>query len=492
MAQKNDFANADAALIATTKALKVVASIFWFGGKVALKEKFYLQGLPLIFLFSSLLAMDWNGSPILAILAGFAFSPEVVDFLAKIPTGALMATLTFLGILGTLLGFGLAPYKEKQAVQAAIDSLGLSTATKQRPKVISFEDKEDFKRIVRIQSFGLGPEIYLKKQDNLQSALKWEIEEIKRDESDPTFIEMLLSKKELPQKISLKSLMGEIVNPYQFVVGKSQTGILTANLEELPHLLIAGVTGRGKSTFLNSVLISLLKSPKLRIYGIDLKIVELAIYKDFPRFRVESTMAGAMQTLRKIKAEMESRYQHLEKQGRLKIDTEKGPHDRIAVVVDECSDLFSKMERTSADYKMALECREMANVLARKGRAAGIHLILATQRASANTLDSRILSNIPARVCFRMASVSNSVLVLGNKDAFHLEDIPGRGLWAFGTEIKLFQAPFVSLEEVKKEAQKAKGKGEKSPNTQTKVPQGEGESSAPHLHKFHSENQKGK
>ena len=463
MAQKNDFANADAALIATTKALKVMASIFWFGGKVALKRKFYLQGLPLIFLFSSLLAMDWNGSPLLTIVAGLVFSPEQVGFIAKIPTEALMATLSFLGIMGTLLGFGLVPYKEKQAVQAAIDSLGLSTATGQRPKVISLEDKEDFKRVVRIQSFGLGPDIYLNKQDNLQSALKWEIEEIKRDESDPTFIEMLLSKKELPQKLPLKSLMGEIITPYQFIIGKSQSGILTANLEELPHLLIAGVTGRGKSTFLNSVLIALLKSPKLRIYGIDLKIVELAVYKDFPRFRVESTMAGAMQMLRKVKVEMETRYQHLEKQGQLKIDTEKGPYDRIVVVVDECSDLFGKMERTSADYKMALECREMANILARKGRAAGVHLILATQRASTNTLDARILSNIPARVCFRMASVSNSVLVLGNKDAFHLEDIPGRGLWSFGTEIKLFQAPFCQYRRDKKGSRKGKRQGREIP-----------------------------
>ncbi len=451
MAHKRGF-NADAIFLAVYRAIKIVVAIVWFGVKVALEKRLYLYAPPLIIVFV----------PPLAFLLENVLPAEPANVWATIPEGIQFGILFCIISLLFLFALGLSLYREIVALQTSLDSLGLSNAQGKMPRVVSIEARSGLKKMARIESFGIGPENYIRRKDDLQGTMNWEIEQIGRDANNPIFIKILLTKKRLPRKIGLASLMGEIGRPYQFVVGKSQTGVIVANLEELPHLLIAGVTGRGKSTFLNSVLMALLKSPKIKIYGIDLKMVELAIYKDFPHFRMEDTMASALQSLRGLKSEMEARYEHLARHGLRKIDSIKGPFDRIVLVVDECSDLFGKVERNSIDYKMVLECREIANILARKGRAAGVHLILATQRASANSLDSRILANIPARVCFKMASVSNSVLVIGTKDAFHLEDIPGRGLWSLGTELKTFQAPFITIEEIKGEVQKIKNRSQEN------------------------------
>ena len=120
------------------------------------------------------------------------------------------------------------------------------------------------------------------------------------------------------------------------------------------------------------------------------------------------------------------------------------------MVVDECSDLYGKSSGTSDDNALTTKCKELTNLIARKGRAAGIHLILATQRVSANTLDSRILGNVAARVCFQMSSVPNSVLVLNSKCAYELDKIPGRGYWSFGTQLVQFQAPYIDEEDIEK------------------------------------------
>ena len=154
---------------------------------------------------------------------------------------------------------------------------------------------------------------------------------------------------------------------------------------------------------------------------------------------------------------MERRYKDiLDKKGQRKMIPKRDNLDRIVVVVDECSDLYGKVPRGSSDYDLITECKDITNHIARKGRAAGIHLILATQRAATDTLDSRIVSNIPAKVCFKMANVSNSVLILNNKCAFELDETKGRAYWQFGTTLTQIQAPFIDEKEVKEEAELAK------------------------------------
>ena len=355
----------------------------------------------------------------------------------------------------TLVVLGIKPFRERLCFQEAIDHLGLKTGTGKRPKLSSLVDLGDFKKKATLFSPGLGKDHYEKGKESIQTSLGWKIDRIERGKR-PNVVEIYLAEKELPQKLDYRELLPQIKRPYQFAVGESFRGTVLAKLEDLPHLLVAGVTGAGKSTFLNSLLVTLLKSERLQVYGIDLKKVELALYKAFPNFHVDETLKDATQTLKLVQQEMERRYTLLSERGHRKINPTRDNLDRIVVVVDECSDLYEKLPRGHENFELASECKEITNHLARKGRAAGIHLILATQRASKETLDSRILSNIPAKMCFQMASVSNSVLVLNSKQAYELPKIPGRGFWSLGVDMVQVQAPYIDEKEVIAEADMAK------------------------------------
>ena len=412
---------------------------------------------------------------ILGFLLPGIFTPERTHALSSYPFAVHFFTIwTVSGALAVFF-LGIKPFGEKKAFQDAIDALGLATGTGKKPRVLSIVDRGNRKKTVTIYSYGVAPKDYTERRERLQSSLDWILGDIRRGEK-PKTVEIDVTEKELPKMLPYGRAVGEATGPYEFPVGWSLSGMVTARLEELPHLLIAGATGSGKSTFLNAVLMALLEKPgRIRFYGIDLKKVELAPYRKFPRFRVDDDMEGARRTLGNVKREMERRYGDvLEKKGRQKIDPDRDGLDRIVVVIDECSDLFGKIDRGSRDYRAARECRETADVLARKGRAAGIHLILATQRVSAQTLDSRILANIPAKVCFQMATVANSVLVLNSKHAFELDKIPGRGYWSFGRTLEEVQVPYIDPEEVRKTAEVAEYEHGKD-GTVSGEPEGDGE-----------------
>ncbi len=378
---------------------------------------------------------------------------------------ALYMTANFL----TLVALGVSPFREMRRFQAALDELGFKTGTGKKPKLLSLVDLGNFKKKAIVYSPGIGKDRYEKQKDDLQTSLGWKIDRIVRAKT-ANRVAFTLTEKELPSRVDYGELLPQVRHPYQFAVGESFGGTVLAKLEDLPHLLVAGVTGSGKSTFLNSLLVTLLKSERLQVYGIDLKKVELAPYRAFPNFLVDETLADAAQTLKMIKDEMERRYTLLKEKGHRKIDPARDKLDRIVVVVDECSDLYEKVPRGSENFEVVSECKEATNHLARKGRAAGIHLILATQRVSKETLDSRIVSNIPAKMCFQMASVSNSVLVLNSKCAYELPKIPGRGFWSLGVDRVQVQVPYISEEEVLAEAKTAKFDFEKNQVSQAMGP----------------------
>ncbi len=386
--------------------------------------------------------LDWFGG---------LLHPWILGKLLEIPWAYHWTALYLLYFLGLSVAKGIKPYKEKKDIQEALDGLEFKSGNR-RPRVASILDKGDFKKVVTVSSFGVGPNRYKERKDDLQNSLSWIVNDIRRSKI-PKCVDIFLTEKELAKRVDYDDVSSRITRPYGFVVGESFSGIVTAALPDLPHLLIAGVTGSGKSTFLNAVLIALLEnSRRLQVFGIDLKEVELGPYAKFPNFTVDKTLGDALGTLKKVERIMEKRYTMLSKKGSREIDPERDGTDRILVVVDECADLYGSVNNASKDAKLTAACKDVTNVLARKGRAAGIHLILATQRVSAKTLDSRIVANIPAKVCFRMTNISNSSTVLGSKAAFELEETPGRALWSFGTTLEKIQAPYIDLEDVNRAA----------------------------------------
>jgi DNA segregation ATPase FtsK/SpoIIIE, S-DNA-T family len=200
------------------------------------------------------------------------------------------------------------------------------------------------------------------------------------------------------------------------------------DLARMPHLLIAGATGSGKSVCVNALITSLLlrASPdELRLILVDLKRVELAPYQDLPHLLTQVIVEAhdARSALAWAVNEMEERYRTLADAGQRNITaynasiagTDVARMPFLVVVIDELADLMMREGRKVEDPIVKL---------AQKARAVGIHLVLATQRPSVNVVTGLIKANVPSRIAFAMASNVDSRTVL---DAPGAEDLIGRG-----------------------------------------------------------------
>ncbi|TCS92568.1 FtsK/SpoIIIE family DNA translocase [Hazenella coriacea] len=193
---------------------------------------------------------------------------------------------------------------------------------------------------------------------------------------------------------------------------------IVANLAQMPHLLVAGATGSGKSVCINGIITSLLfkASPdEVKLIMIDPKRVELNIYDGIPHLLtpVVTDPRKAAMALKKVVVEMEKRYENFAKYGARDIERynqmaaesdELTAYPYIVVIVDELADL---MMVAPSDVEDAI-CR-----LAQMARAAGIHLIIATQRPSVDVITGLIKANIPSRIAFAVSSQADSRTVLG-------------------------------------------------------------------------------
>ncbi len=213
-----------------------------------------------------------------------------------------------------------------------------------------------------------------------------------------------------------------------FALGRDVAGhARAADLAKMPHLLIAGATGSGKSVMVNALISSLLMHAtpdEVRFILVDLKRVELAAYNELPHLLVPviTEPDKAKAALRWAVGEMEHRYRRFAGAGARNIaafnESRVDPADRlpyIVVIVDELADLMMREGKNIEDPIVRL---------AQKARATGIHLVLATQRPSVNVVTGLIKANFPSRIAFAMASQIDSRTIL---DAPGAEDLIGRG-----------------------------------------------------------------
>jgi len=222
------------------------------------------------------------------------------------------------------------------------------------------------------------------------------------------------------QTVALRSLVKRGFSALHLPValGVSATGEpVYFDLAQAPHVLVAGTTGSGKSVGINVMLTSLLLSrtpAELRLVLIDPKRVELSAYRDIPHLLapVATETADAEAVLSWAVDEMERRYTALESARTKSIEALSLP--RIVVVVDEYADLSAQSE----------DIADHVQRLAQKARAAGIHLVVATQHPIAKTIGTLIKNNVPTRVCFRVANDSASRVVLDEGGA---ESLLGNG-----------------------------------------------------------------
>ncbi|MBE6954429.1 MAG: DNA translocase FtsK [Ruminococcaceae bacterium] len=215
-----------------------------------------------------------------------------------------------------------------------------------------------------------------------------------------------------------------------FAVGKDIGGNrIVGDITRLPHLLIAGTTGSGKSVCMNSLIISLLykaKPDEVRLIMVDPKMVELGIYNGIPHLLIPvvtdpKKAAGALQwsvneMMRRYRLMADVGVRDLEAYNKVADKQEDLKHmEQIVVVIDELADLM---------LVAAKEVEESICRIAQMGRAAGMHLVIATQRPSADVITGLMKANIPSRIAFAVASAMESRIIL---DASGAEKLVGKG-----------------------------------------------------------------
>ncbi len=238
---------------------------------------------------------------------------------------------------------------------------------------------------------------------------------------------------EVPNRSSASVYLKEVLMNSQFrslgskltlALGKDITGTpMIADLAEMPHLLIAGTTGSGKTVCVNGIITSMLFNAtpnEIKFVMVDPKMVELSQYNDLPHLLcpVVTDIRKAAGVLNWVVMEMESRYRILSKEGvrNIKAYNEKGKRmPYIVVIIDELADLMQVSAKT---------VESSITRLAQLSRAVGIHLILATQRPSVDVVTGIIKANFPARISFKVASKVDSRTVLDMNGA---ETLLGKG-----------------------------------------------------------------
>ena len=279
---------------------------------------------------------------------------------------------------------------------------------------------------------------------------------------------------EVPNKVRQTVYLREIIESEVFASSKNMLTLslgktiagepFVADLTKMPHLLVAGSTGSGKSVSLNTMIISILfKATPLnvRFMMIDLKMLELSPYEGIPHLLlpVMTNAKNAKTALRWLIDEMERRYQVMNEKGVRNIDKynqkmvkEEGetiPY--IVVVIDELADLMMVSSK---------EVEEYIARLAQMARASGIHLILATQRPSVDVLTGIIKANFPARMSFKVTSKVDSRTILDTNGA---ESLLGAGDMLFLSpgvgRLQRIHSPFVTEGEIKRIVEFLKNQG---------------------------------
>ena len=269
--------------------------------------------------------------------------------------------------------------------------------------------------------------------------------EIPNKNIEPVYLKEILSSKEFSNKnIRLPITLGKSISGFPIV----------GDLVSMPHLLIAGTTGSGKSVCINTLILSLLYRHKpefCKLILIDPKMLELSIYQGIPHLLspVITEPKKATAALKWVVGEMESRYRRMTEEGVRNISgyNEKMGEDPkkiipyIVVIVDEMADLMMIAGKEIENYIQRL---------AQMARAAGIHIVMATQRPSVDVITGTIKANFPTRISFQVTSKIDSRTILGEQGA---ELLLGKGDMLFmssASRVIRIHGPFVSDEEIEK------------------------------------------
>lgn len=252
--------------------------------------------------------------------------------------------------------------------------------------------------------------------------------DILNQQRSPVYLEGLLSKVGDISTYRLPVVLGSSVQGQPHVI----------DLVDTPHMLVAGATGSGKSVGLRSMLTSLIyfNRENTRLLLIDPKAVEMSIFSDLQLAEVITDMDQARDALHYVQHQVNARYEMLRGAGVSNVAEMKGiPY--LVVVIDELADLLQHDKMIKDDLLKIVQ----------KSRAAGIHLIAATQRPSVDIISGIIKNNFPARMAFKVSSSEDSRVILGNAGA---EKLLGQGdmLYRFASSFERLQGAMITNQQI--------------------------------------------
>ena len=394
----------------------------------------------LIFLILYILGavLIWNTQ------AGIAASTEKIEYISPIAEFAARNIFTtYLIVAGITVTILILIPIGKRSVQDQLKSIGLVNHSEAVPELKSKrKDKSNPKiTIWEFTSQGIPLKVWKDKKEAIETALDITIVKIKNGSGKSrVFIHAVPAVSDLPDMIKWKD---QFLSQQSFILnlGESFTGPVTVDLARVPHILLGGSTGSGKSVLLKLLLMQANKK------GANVCIADFKGGVDFPPiWHKECQMCfeeqSTLELLTELTEELERRKRLLKAAGLPNIDHYNAATGdnlkRYIFACDELAEMLDKTGLTKEQKEIAVKIESRLSVIARQGRAFGIHLILATQRPDSTILNGQIKNNINCRICGRADNVL-SMIILDKTDAADQipEDAQGRFLLQDGT---MFQA----------------------------------------------------
>jgi hypothetical protein len=347
---------------------------------------------------------------------------------------------------------------------AVFSNAGLKNLLGKLPNYIFDRPIDEYARRMRLSRNNFPLKTFKEAKHHLESGLNVYIDDFREDRSNGT-VDIVYSHTELKDNYTLEGI--DDLGKDTFVIGKSRGPVVKKNFSYVPHLLIAGQTGGGKSTFLRQYITSLyINNPKYKFTLIDLKGgLEFQLFENLKNIEVSSSVRGAISELDDMANKVIERRMRLLKENRCKdldafrkLDKEKIVYpegvcrteslDRHILVVDEAAELF--MAGSFANVSEVKAVRRCANKIAAQGRAVGVNIIIATQRPDRFSVDPLTKANLPGILCFRQPNLATSRTVLDSGRAHELPNIKGRGIWKCENQLIEVQTPFFTEEDANK------------------------------------------
>ena len=353
----------------------------------------------------------------------------------------------------------------ERKIQSAFTASGLVNPLGRPIRIVGLEPLDKFTTRVALTNVSQSIQDLQKLRERLGTNLWAHVEEF-RESRTRGIIELILSVGEIPAKLELTIEDYLKLKPAQVLIGESRgSKNFYLNFDQYPHLLVAGTTGGGKSSFLRHLIVTLrLNSTNERFFLIDLKgeaefntyrgLENMSVYSDAhevvdPISGLATLIDGRMRIFKENEVADLDSYLLIPAKKRKSV---RGAGDismaRTYVIVDEAADLF--LASSKHHPQKIRQLREDFSLIARKGRAAGIHLVISLQKPEVRAIDAQIKSCMTSVLCFPMANDSDSISAIGVGRATDLPRmIKGRAIWKLGGDLWEVQIPWISKEKAK-------------------------------------------